>query len=262
MPTGLSLLSEAELHGLVDGHVEVDRRADVLRRLAASPSDRALLEAWQEQNDLIRSAFRDVDRETLPVALDLAPPLLRCIEGDAYRPLRAPRKRADTRRNGLAAAATLAVVATGLVGSWLMITQAARDGGAVPQPTLESTLADRASAALDAAEPAAHAAGASAPGLPTVRLPDLTNTGLTLTSVSSEAAEPASLVLQYRDDGDGRVVVSVSRTAQDAAPTTPSPVGKGLAWRRHKAAFALAGTLPPDKLRAIAAALQADAGQD
>ena len=267
MNASAGLLGEAELHGLVDGHLEADRRAEVLRKLAASPADRALIEGWQEQNDLIRSAFRDVERETLPVALDLAPARLRCIEGDLDQPLaplRAPLREtpAARRRTAIATAAALLVVTAGMAGAWLLISQGGRDdavqGAAATLPakldaTLEATLADRATTALEAgARPAATSLA---------RVPDLTAAGLRLTGVSTQAGEPGTLVLHYRDAGDGRVVLGLAG-APDMAPRQASSLGRTIAWRRGGTAYALAGTVPAERLRQLARSLQDETGPD
>ena len=57
-------VSEAELHGFVDGGLDRGRREAVQAFLAASPADAARVETWREQNDKIRAAFASV--ETLP----------------------------------------------------------------------------------------------------------------------------------------------------------------------------------------------------
>lgn len=230
----VSALVEAELHGLVDGHVEPARRADLLRRLAGSPADRAIVEAWQDQADLIREAFREVSTETLPVALDLAPPRLRSVDVDRPHKVGAPA------RHGGGAAITAALLITiGLTLSWMA---GSRDDGAAS---------------------AAHAADADrTTALPAFRIPDLSASGLRLTDVSSEAGEPATVILRYRDGGAGRVALQVARNAPDIGPMPLERAGKSLTWRSQSAAFNLGGTLPAERLRAVAVALQADQGSD
>ena len=263
MNTIAGLLGEAEMHGLVDGHLEADRRADVLRRLAASAADRALVEAWQEQNDMIRAAFRDVESEALPVVLDLAPPRLRCVEGDLDRPLaplRAPMREppAAHRRNAFAGAAALLVVAVGMTGAWL-ISQGRYDEmqrvNLTPPADLESMVADRATSALNAAGRTA------APGRSRAHVPDFAADGLRLTDVSTQLGELGSLVLHYRDAGGGRVVLGLA-SAPDTAPTPPASVRGTIAWRRNGTAYALAGTLPAERLRKLARSLRDETGQD
>jgi hypothetical protein len=234
-------LAEADLHGLVDGRIEPSRRADVLRRLAGSPADRALVEAWQDQADLIREAFRTVAAEPLPMALDLAPPRLRSIDTNrvnAERPrgTSAATSASKTRAGGGAAIAAALVIAIGLTMSWM----ASRDDTLLP--------------------PAAASDGAVAT-LPTFKVPDLSNTGLRLTEVASDADDASTLVLRFRADG-GRVALRVSRNAPDIGAMPLERTDKALTWRTPTAAFSLTGTLAPERLRAVAVALQADQGSD
>ncbi|MCX8254302.1 protein of unknown function [Beijerinckiaceae bacterium RH AL1] len=235
-------LAEADLHGLVDGRVEPSRRADVLRRLAGSAADRALVEAWQDQADLIREAFRTVAAEPLPMALDLAPPRLRSIDTtrvNAERPrgTSAATSAAKTRAGGGAAIAAALVIAIGLTMSWMA---GSRDDTVVP--------------------PAAASDGAAAT-LPTFKVPDLSKTGLRLTEVASDADDASTLVLRFRADG-GRVALRVSRNAPDIGAMPLERTDKALTWRTPTAAFSLTGTLAPERLRAVAVALQADQGSD
>ena len=234
-----SVLAEVELHGLVDGHVEPGRRADLLRRLAGSPVDRAIVEAWQDQTDLIREAFREVPTEALPVALDLAPPRLRSVDVDRLHKGSAPS--APARHGGGAAITAALLITIGLTLSWMA---GSRDDGAIPT---------RAAAATDVDKTAT---------LPSFRIPDLSASGLRLTDVSSQADAPATVVLRYRDGGAGRVALEVARNAPDIGPMPLEHAGKTLTWRSQNAAFTLAGTVPPERLRAVAVALQADQGSD
>lgn len=260
---GASSLSEADLHGLVDGHLESDRRGDILRRLAASPADRALVEAWQEQNDLIRSAFVDVEKEPLPVSLDLAPPpRLRCIS----RIESAASKPAPVRRAHIAGLATILLVAAGLGGSWMLLDAAAKDpefANLQLRGTIDETLAGRAAQALDVgASRPPRQAPALAGALPTTTIPDLGPSGFSLTSAETEATEPASLVFHYQNAAAERLVISVARAPQDAPTMPPTAIGKTYSWHRRDNAFAIAGTVRPDRLRAIAVVLQGDSGDE
>jgi hypothetical protein len=231
-------LAEADLHGLVDGRIEPSRRADVLRCLAGSPADRALVEAWQDQADLIREAFRTVAAEPLPMALDLAPPRLRSIDTNrvnAERPRGAAAATSATKTRAGGGAAI--VIAIGLTMSWMA---GSRDDTVVP--------------------PAAASDGAAA-ALPTFKVPDLAKTGLRLTEVASDTDDASTLVLRFRADG-GRVALRVSRNAPDIGAMPLERTDKALTWRTPTAAFSLTGTLAPERLRAVAVALQADQGSD
>ncbi len=254
-------LAEADLHGLVDGHLDAGRRADVLRRLAASPADRALVESWQEQNDLIRASFGDVAREILPVTLDLAPPRLRCVDVDASGPIAALAS-GNRNRAGTTLLATALVVAIGLAGSWLLIDQASR--GYIPadarlRGSLDATLADRAATAIDAGVAGEIQRSA---GLPTTRIPDLSAAGFVLTGATTEPTAPASIVFRYRDATNRQVAISVGRAPRGSVTSAPTLIGNSYTWHRRDAAYALAGTLPSARLREIAVALQSDDGDE
>ncbi len=232
-------LADAELHGLVDGRVEPGRRADLLRRLAASPADRAILEAWQGQADLIREAFREVPTEALPAALDLAPPRLRGVDPDRLQKVGATS--APARHGSGAAIATALLITIGLTLSWMA---GSRDDAAATAETAQAST-------TDAALP-----------FPTFRVPDLSKSGWRLADVTSDAADPATLVLRYRDAGGGRVALKIARNGPDIGAMPLEQVGGSLTWRSPTAAFTLDGTVAPDRLRAIAAALRTAPGSD
>jgi anti-sigma factor RsiW len=50
-------VSEAELHGYVDGELDRERQEAVRAHLAAYPVDAARVESWQRQTEAIRAAF-------------------------------------------------------------------------------------------------------------------------------------------------------------------------------------------------------------
>ncbi len=66
-------VSEAELHGYVDGDMDRGRREAVQAFLAASPGDAARVETWRRQNEAIRAAFAPVETGPLPWSFPLAP---------------------------------------------------------------------------------------------------------------------------------------------------------------------------------------------
>ena len=266
-------LSEAELHGLVDGQLESDRRADVLRRLAMSPVARALVDSWQEQNELIRTAFGDIEREPLPASLDLAPPRLHCVPAvrpGPLLPVNVDQKSARNRRIA-AGLATLVLMTAGLGGSWFLMGSTGKDQ-AVAGPkvlgTTEATLAERVVTALDldvrSTPRPARRQGASlvAGNLPTTAIPDLWTAGFSLTSAEADATEPAALVFHYRNGGAEHVVISVARDARDGTAAPPARIGATFSWHHRDTTFAIAGTIAPERLRAIAVALQRDDGDE
>lgn len=255
-----SFISDAELHGLVDGHLESDRRADVLRRLAASPKDRAKLGSWQDQNDLLQHAFGGIEREPLPASLDLAPqPRLQSIAlvEPAPEPIAAARPRRSW-RGALVGMLTVLVVGAGLTGSWVLLgSPASDDPSVVVSPELvETTLAQRSVSALPAPGAARPTGSSPVGGLPMAQIPDLTGVGFTLVRADSQTTAPASLIFHYQDAAGEHLVISIARAASDQPGTVePTAYGRTFGWRDRDSTFVVAGTMPPARLRAIAVAL-------
>ena len=251
----MSPLSDADLHGLVDGHLEPTRRIDVLKRLALSSVDRIRVEAWQQQTDLLRNAFIGIENETLPANLDLNPkPRLRCVSVlDA--PMPATSLSSPAKQGGAAPAwikgASFFVIALGVVVFFGATYSGARQGAASvasQEPVIDILL-----------QRAAKAAAIALPGtdrLPTVTIPDLAPAGFKLVGMNAEK-EPASLQMLYRNDASERLVISVARTVETPV-TKPQRVGDAYIWRTRANAFAMTGSIDSERLRAIAAALQAD----
>lgn len=62
-------ITEADLHGYVDGQLPASRHLDVERHLAARPDDAARVRAWQAQAGALRRLFDPVLQEPMPVRL-------------------------------------------------------------------------------------------------------------------------------------------------------------------------------------------------
>ena len=258
-----SSLAEADLHGLVDDRLGPDRRADVLRRLSLLPAERARVQAWQMQNDLIRGAFAGIERETIPPALDLArAPHLHDLADLA--PLSADNPRSSRARRGAATLATLLLATLSLGGMWLMLTAGGREDGALAplRGTIDANVASRATKALavDARTRPVAQPGADE-GLPTTVIPDLSQAGFMLSGAESSAGAPAALLFHYRNANADQLVISVARSPGETS-TMPTSLGHALSWHRHDKAYALAGTIGTDRLRDIALSLQEEPGQD
>jgi anti-sigma factor RsiW len=97
-----SRVTEDELHAYVDGELPADRRGAVEAWLATHPDDAALVAAWREQSELIRSRYGAVAGEKLP---------------DRLRLDRLLRKRRSW--VGAAIAATIAAFLIGGVAGWM-----------------------------------------------------------------------------------------------------------------------------------------------
>lgn len=259
--SGTSVLSDADLHGLVDGHIDPDRRANVLRRAAASQRDRELIEAWQDQNDMIRAAFAGVEREPLPRSLDLrTPPQLHVI------PLAAPAAATSAKpapwRNMAVAAATVAMVVAGLAGSWYIAGLPADDerGPTARVTDEERVLANRTVGALAFNETDGSITAPVAEPPPTAAIPDLSNAGFTFIGAQTRGVSPKSVIFLYRNALDDRVAIGVSRAVEgDAAPVERTG---GYIWHRRNVAYAIFGTVGGQRLRALAASLDAGGGAD
>ena len=261
-------ISAADLHGIVDGHLDADRRADILRRVAASAKDRALIEAWQGQNDLLRSAFRDVEREPLPTVLDLSRPSS-FTAGNSAVP---SDRRDDTRRAPpgrlrsrlIAGAVVVFCLVAGLAGIISLVESTtgdpiaeARLRGSVDEALSVqalSALLDETGESGSAKRPLAKAALGD---LPTTAIPDLKQAGFGLT-LAETSTMPAALVFHYENAAADHVTISVARSAQTDADAAPARRGGTFGWHKGGNAYAIAGTMAPDAVRALAVALQQD----
>lgn len=62
-------IDEADLHALVDGELDAERRRKVEDHLLQHPEDAALVDGWRRQNAALRAAFEPVALETPPLSL-------------------------------------------------------------------------------------------------------------------------------------------------------------------------------------------------
>ncbi len=249
------LLSDAELHGLIDGQIEVHHRADILRRAAASTIDRERIGSWQSQCELIRAAFQSVDREPLPSALDLrAPARLHAVppsRTSAFLDDAPPIVAAGRSRNRLILPSLAALIAAaGLVATWLA-------GGfslAYPDAASPDEVLARRTSGENPAVPIDGMAIQTPSAMPTATIPDLTTLGFTLTEAEVQTGEPSSMLFHYRNAGFQQITLGVSRSDQTLPPadaSRPVSVGKSLVWHVGTRAYALAGDLQRDQLRAL-----------
>lgn len=254
MPT--QVLSEADLHGLVDGHLDPDRRAETLRRAAASPRDRSLVETWQDQNDLIRAAFAGVEHEPIPSALDLRrPTLLHTVPLPA---MASPTTVVPPRRRAARLAATSMMVVLGLASSWFVAGRPSGSPASVQQAASsdvgERMLADRTESALAFGEvdPTMPSGAAELP--PTSTIPDLSSVGFTFLSAEARGVSPRYVVFRYRDSADGRVAIGMART--DGGDAAPARRETGYIWRSGHLGYAVFGTVSQERLHAIVGSLR------
>jgi anti-sigma factor RsiW len=65
--------TEADLHGYVDGQLTPSRRAEVEHYLASRPDEWQRVQAWQQQNELLRGLLNPVLTQTIPARLLMTP---------------------------------------------------------------------------------------------------------------------------------------------------------------------------------------------
>ena len=269
-------VSEAELHGFVDGDMDRGRREAVQTFLAASPGDAARVETWRRQNETIRAAFAPVETGPLPWSLPLAPG----AEGvAAARPAaggqaeasgsHAWRARWFARLIGLsfASGALLAAGAAYLAGR-VNAPDAAPPSMEGPTPAgMNETFVARAMSALRPFEPPPAAVRLSpnsdGPGQDTAApiLPNLPVEGLKLAGVRTipgEQGQMSCLVYARRDEVN--IALCVEK-AVDPGETVARTAGNfpsaAIHWRQRGANYALVGALPEARLRSLADAVHA-----
>ena len=269
-------VSEAELHGFVDGDMDRVRREAVQAFLGASPEDAARVETWRRQNATIRAAFAPVEAGPLPWSL----PPAAGAEGMAAtrhaaggqaeaRGSHAWRERWFARPIGLsfASGALLAASAAYLAGR-VNAPEAAPPSSEAPTPVgMNDTFVTRAMSALRAFEPPSAAVRVSptreGPGQDTAApiLPNLPVEGLKLSGVRAMPGEQGQMLcLFYARPDEANIALCVEK-AGDPGETVPRVSGNfpsaAIHWRQRGANYALVGALPEAGLRSMSDAVRA-----
>lgn len=285
------MIEEAELHALVDGALDPDRRRKVEDHLLSHPEDAALVEGWRRQNAALRAAFEPVMLEMMPLSLKEAAtrapaPAQGPIETGAIHwgrpgPSRpAPRLdevRASRRRQAALSTALTLLTGAAVAGLAALVFVGRSETPRPPVAALLSqsyagraalTYATYASDARPVEIDAARESELTAwleQRVGFSRLPDLAALGLRLIGgrVTPGVAAPAGLLFYERADG-ARLGLYFERADAAGAPQAPRG-GQGLAaveWRAGGFAFALVGPLPAEEMQAAAerAASEASAG--
>ncbi|MDQ6866952.1 MAG: hypothetical protein M3178_00525 [Pseudomonadota bacterium] len=269
-------VSEAELHGFVDGDMDRGRRDDVQAFLAASPGDAARVETWRRQNEAIRAAFAAVETGPLPWSLPLAPGAEGVVATGHAAGGRAEasgshswRARWFARLIGLsfASGALLAAGAAYLAGR-VTAPEAAPPSSEAPTPAgMNDTFVARALSALRAFEPPLSAVRLSpnsdGPGQDTAApiLPNLPVEGLRLAGVRAMPGEQGQMsCLFYARPDEANIALCVEK-AGDPGETVPRVSGNfpsaAIHWRQKGANYALVGALPEAGLRSLAGEVHA-----
>ena len=248
--------SDSDLHGLVDGQIDAERRTQTLRHLAGAPADRSRVESWTAQNELLQRAFAGVDLEPLPLLLDLkAKPKLQSVPAnDSVRPLQdVPRSAA--RRHVLPAAILAFVIIAAAAAAYHLNASEVPTEIAAGAAT-ETAVPGRTSAPATMTRDGLLAGGQ---GLPTSRIPDLSGLGFGFVSASTTQA-PQSIQFTYKG-GDESLVINVAKATagdqhHDRTAQAPEALGGAFMWRHDDLVVALSGSARPARLRALAVALQ------
>jgi anti-sigma factor RsiW len=267
-----ALIEEADLHALVDGELDPDRRRKVEDHLLQHPEDAALVENWRRQNAALRAAFEPIALETLPLSLrDAAtrPPPAAQGEGPIEtgaihwgRPGAAPRPtrrldeiRASRRRQAILSSVLTLLAAAAIAGVAALVFAGRGEAPhspvaiAVPQSYAARAGLTYATYALDP-RPAEIDAGRRAELASWLqervgfsRLPDLSALNLRLLGgrVAPGVAAPAGLLFFERADG-GRIGLYFERAEAAGAPTAPR-AGPGVV---------LIGPYPAEEMQAVA----------
>jgi anti-sigma factor RsiW len=266
-------VSEAELHGFVDGGMDRGRREAVQAFLAASPEDAARVETWRRQNEAIRSAFAPVETGPLPWSLPLAPGAEGVATHAAGGQAEAGgshswRARWFARLIGLsfASGALLAASAAYLAGR-VNAPEATPPSSEGPTPAgTNDTVVARAMSALRTFEPpraAARSPDSEGPGQDTAApiLPTLPVEGLKLAGVRAMPGEQGQMsCLIYARPDEANIALCVEKAGEpgeSVARTAGNFPSAAIYWRQKGANYALVGALPEATLRSLADAVHA-----
>jgi anti-sigma factor RsiW len=243
--SGLTELADsADLHALVDGFIDRERRANTLRHLAGAPGDRARVEAWQAQNVLLRDTFSTIVREPIPPLLDLiAKPRLQCVAANdsiAANGEREGEAAVLRRSRRLGLAAVVAVLTFGVVVIALILPHQS------PRDASEASTAERAIPV--------DIVGRGSP-MPTTTIPDLRPSGFRFSGAEIEAAAPGTITFHYRSEDGERITLQVT-AEPDAATDTAADADGSFAWRQGGKSFTLTGSASTERLRQLGTVLR------
>lgn len=265
-------ISEAELHGFVDGGLERSRYAAVQAFLAASPANAARVETWQRQNEIIRAAFASMKVAPLPLSFAESSGAAQAAFPGGWR------SEASSRLNEWRAWWSLRLIAAAFLGGALLMAGVTSLITRINAPTVEdrgatltaadaNSFAARSAAALRLFNPPLDAApvgkgGPREPELAVPVLPSLPIKGLKLTGVRAMPDEHGEMLcLFYTKPDASKLGLCAEKTPgpNEAKPLYSGSNSSGsVTWRQNGAAYALTGALPEPDLRALAEAVSAD----
>lgn len=271
------LIQEVDLHALVDGELDPERRRQVEDHLLQHPEHAALVERWRRQNAALRTAFEPVALEAAPASLReaamRAPPVPMGqgpIETGAVhwgRPGAAPRvrpfeARGAGRRRALAALVVM-LSAVAAIAAGVVLFLSSRAAG----PTISVASQGYAFRAgltyatyAGGARPVEFDAGARSELIAALRasvgfarLPEVADADFRLIGgrVLPGVAAPAGFLVYERADGR-RLGLYFERADGAAIGEGAQPNLTAIEWRANGFAFVLVGQLSVELMQAAA----------
>lgn len=259
-------LSEEDLHGFIDNELDDDRREMVQTHLSHTPADAARVEAWRQQNILLRAAFAQVPLEQVPVTLSctFTP---RLISMPSFAAAGSPARRRYTRhlqRRSLVftiaafAAGICITLAAGFSVSAYKAHLAAAPSMRGPRLAVLAT-ADLPAQAKTTSQTLLTVPGAVEPAL--VLLPVLKSEGIELLrgEIRGRSDNPAHC-LDFIDASGTPIVLCVSAAKLPANGDFQSLTtfdANAVYWRESESIYALAAPLDHTRLMALAKRIHA-----
>jgi anti-sigma factor RsiW len=263
-------VSEAELHGFVDGGLDRVRRDAVQALLAASPEDAARVEMWRRQNERIRAAFASMKTPSrpLPWSLFYGPGAAGTADrGGPASGASSWRERWSGRLIGLAFAGGVLLTAcadyfTNHVGAPDDVMpasgEAAEASGAFAAQTLSAL---RAFGPPPAMLSLSSKGDGGAPELAAPVLPALPAGRQTLAGVRAMPGEQGQMLCMFYARKDAGTLALCAEKTPGPDETAPRVAGDfpsaAISWRQNGADYVLAGALPEPELRALADGVRA-----
>jgi anti-sigma factor RsiW len=261
-------VSEAELHGFVDGGLDRGRREAVEAFLAASPADAARVGTWWRQNEKIRAAFASMESPPPPWASPRAPGA-----GGTAATARAASENGQgkfhTRSNAWRERWFARLIGIAFMSGVLLAAGAAYFTARVKAPdgVPGEAFAAQVLSALRAFDTPPDAARLSAKeqtresDLAAPLLPNLPLDGLKLAGIRAMPGEQGQMLcLFYTRQNAGTLALCVEKTpgpSETPARFSGNFPSAAISWRQKGADYALAGALPEPELRALAEAARA-----
>lgn len=240
-------ITEDDLHGYVDLHLEPERRAEVAAYLDAHPDVARRVATFSGQRDLLRSALAPIADEPLPPELNLS----RIIEDRRRRPSRL-----------WWAVAAMLLLGVGSFSGWVArgsmqtssgltaLAQEATDSYNVYAPDRVRPVEVRASDGAQLVQWLSNRMHQP------IKVPDLTTAGYRLMGgrLIATSHGPAAMFMYDDDHGDRLVVLTRPMSADQNAPMMPQSKGEvsGFAWADGGMGYSLVGQSATESLRPIA----------